>query len=325
MIRIFRRGTDPSIDRTEDMADEAALACLLSADAELSQEQIRPPFLVLSHVEASVAEGRIFGPAVESVENLQNVAALLFPNGMRQHLVEGREINWFQDARSLTKAVIQRWNKACFGSRSLIEQVQAVRVRAAANVRRTDRNPRHLWQIDRNSSQWVNVERSVSTKKDRLDPEWTDYKTRVGAFSARIDALLFDGLREGRILCSEDLQNGSRFLPPSIASLRSGKAARSFCFSSDLPEKWFAGPDAEKEKLRLASEWMHRVIDELTKQGKIATARQVIAGAVDKFEVSKDGAKIEWSSVRKKRGSPGGSSNFPNEFKVKDSVVFDIK
>jgi len=46
------------------MADEAALACLLSADAELSQEQIRPPFLVLSHVEAGVADGRIFGPAV---------------------------------------------------------------------------------------------------------------------------------------------------------------------------------------------------------------------------------------------------------------------
>jgi hypothetical protein len=307
------------------MADEAALACLLSADAELSQEQSKPPFLVLSHVEASVAEGRIFGPAVVSVDKLQKVADLLFSNGMRQHFVEGREINWFQDARSLRRAAIQRWNKACFGSRSLIEQVQAVRVRAAANVRRTDRDPRDLWQIDRNSSHWVNVVRSVSTKKDRLDPEWTDYKTRVRALATRIDALLLEGLREGRILCSEDLQHGSRFLPPSIASLRSRNVAGSFCFSSDLPEKWFAGPDAEKEKLRLASEWMHRVIDELTKQGKIATARQVIAAAVDKFEVSKDGAKIEWSSVRKKREFSRGSGNFPNESKVKDSVVFDIK
>lgn len=325
MIRIVRRGTDLSKVWTEDMADEAALACILSGDAVLSEEQIEPPFLILGHVEAGVADGRIFGPAVDSVEKLQMISERLFQNGMRLNFADGREILWFQDVQSLTKAAIQQYNKACFGSRSLMEQVKAVRVRAVANTRQQDRDHRDLWQTDRNSPSWINVVRFIPTDGESSDSEWADYKTRVGALTARIDALILDGLREGRILCSEDLQHGSRFQPPSIASLRSRKAVHSFCFSSGLPEKWLALADAAQEELRRASEWMHRVVDELDKQGKIATIPQVVDAAVAKFKISKAGAENEWASVRENRKKTSGSGNFCNKYKVKPSMVLDVK
>jgi hypothetical protein len=105
------------------MSTDEAIPLLLSGRARLSKTQDIPPVALLEELKHKASNIEKFGRRIEGVSSFEKIEKVVLRGGLRQSMVEGRELPWFQGTP-------RRSNGLCWPSNETLAQEMKMDVRS---------------------------------------------------------------------------------------------------------------------------------------------------------------------------------------------------
>ena len=311
------------------MPEADAVAALLAGQVTLAPFQPDPPFMVLEAITGRVATVEVFGPQGNDLDAITKIENGVIHNGIRQDMVLGKPLAWFGSKGKVRDQAKQALTGAEASGTCLIRQLEAV---LQSNVQDHSqvvslagkRSPEQLAEAFLVQGTSGNMS-SGTWNYHRLEPRWFEFHEKLQCLSSQIDELVSTALTEGRILCVEDLDHGSRMVHPQNANRYRPKRSKSslvYCFTRNLPQEWFLVARAPHAQRNEATEWMKRCYGYFESQGRRAGAKQLQNAAIGKFGMAEDAAKRAWNIARVDLTIKLG--NIPLKERVSDKEINEI-
>ena len=305
-IRLHMQSSSSEGVESITLEDREAVQELRFGSATLDPNQTDPPFALLEALERLVPEFTRFGSPATDPKVLKRVVEAAFANGQRQQVIEGQPLVWFASGQPIMTECLNRLGFGTDKSVDLVKQMEGTYRRyldARAPV-----FPMHRPV----SKERIRKERLIHTGKSdfrqetadyyQISEDWYEFHNRMQDLRDQWNGFTRAGLQEGRILASEELSSSSRLIHPNLSDeirYKSVKPPYVFCFTSDLPETWFAEV-TELHKRRLeAGKWMERVWRKFEGEGRRPNVDDLVTVARKKYDISENAAKEAWKNVKK--------------------------
>jgi hypothetical protein len=260
-----------------------------------------PPFLVLDHLALCLTDVERFGPAATETTELDWVAKNLFANNVRQNVIVGDKLDWYEGSTRLIRAAGRRLCGADGTGPELLEQSEHVWKTYLGSLRVMSVDEYRSRHSLRDNKSWLGGEPSVARRRVPLDENWYSFSEQLKQLNVQLKTIVAEGLKDGHILMSEDLGSTSRLVHPSSAKVRSaiGGKRYAYCFAGDLPKSWLdTFQTLPKRRLR-AAKWMIRAHNKIHKDGKRVTRIQLIDVAIGRYKLKPNAASDAWDIARR--------------------------
>ena len=287
-----------------ELEDAAAVPLIEAGEAFLETMQPDPPYALLNVLEARLTDIEKLGPVATDPGALKTVSEKVFPSGVRQNVVEGHRLAWYDGPQVMTDGAKRKLGDCPNDCPDLYSQINAVwrhyltkrAPKLTLSARIDVEEKKRLRVISRKSGNFLDKTRDYW----QADSVWFEFYLRLTAHRESLDHVLRCALEDGRILCGERTDRGDLLLHPAEAADQWRPAMKrklSYCFSSDLPKEWFQ-TDEPLHKLRIrTTEWMERAFRRFAGQGRRATVKDLKQVAKDRFGLSDNAVNEAWARV----------------------------
>jgi hypothetical protein len=322
MIRVVITDGGDSPSRTVDFNNEDAIEVLRSGNCRLDPLQPEPPFAVLDYLATCMLNIERLGPAANEEDELQWVTQHVFPNGIRQSVVAGSKLIWYESSLLLLRALGHRLCGTAESESGLLEQAKHVMAEYTSRLRVMSPSEYSFRHNQRAQPEGIFTMSSASSRLVSPEPKWQQFSDRLQGLMDQRRAIAVQELATGRILCCEDNNMQSRLIHPELAQLKAGTEKRnySYAFTGELPKAWLDRFNTLHKRRNHAAKWMFRTFVHFERQGRRATRAQLTDEAMSRYHLTANAAADAWKTAAKDLKVGGG--DIPHGVKVES---FEIK
>ncbi len=263
--------SDLSVDNEQLPAGDAfnsepheALEHIISGRAELAENQVNPPFMILQKLDWQLEYLDQIGPEWREASRLQKFQDKAIANGARRTMVDGKQLNWIAGISRLRHVFETSFEIGETSVGAIQKQLWACWHQKVSHYNG------HIASTKLSDAQMIEDgsvclrRRQISFLSDspkggyecfHVGRVWAQYYVQLRKLKEKLEMALIECLQTGRILSVEEKSFGATLILPAhwvdnpLREPKDGKLA--FVYSGDLPAAWVGAQKILKGQARI--------------------------------------------------------------------------